>query len=154
MFLPSILWLLWLLLQVSTSWLWLSGVTFLPIFQGGILSCNIGSLMDPWKALIFSMFTFSYCKGRRDDFQALYVLELKPEVLLMSLLVWRFFSWNLYMYLLQWEWWSANYYMLRCRIPISPLPLYKLFSASTVLESCVIENNSNHYFFNSTKDAT
>lgn len=49
-------------------------------FQGGGLPCNLSSLMGPRKSLWVFISSFSCCKYRSDDLQALYMSELKLEV--------------------------------------------------------------------------
>lgn len=67
---------------VSRSWGWVSVGTSLSRFMDGSLPCDFSSLMGPRKANDFQfVWLFSCCKNGSDNFQALYILELKLEVL-------------------------------------------------------------------------
>ena len=75
------LWFQWLFLQVSRFWLWLSSFTCLSRVQGAILP----SISIFWsvqeKSLVFSLWNFSCCMNKSNNFWGLCMSELKQEVL-------------------------------------------------------------------------
>ena len=69
-------WIKWLVLQISRSWLWFSGFTFLSRFQGSGLSANSILFRVQEKLLIFNLSRFSSCKDSSEDLLELKVLYI------------------------------------------------------------------------------